>query len=458
MLQFIKFMPMFSTFSINACHRHLMQFRALIIKYSSRGVSTVVHIAIIGYGVVGSGIARVLAQNSKHIEKKAGQAIVVKRVLDIRDFPADPVRSILTHDFNDILHDEDIRIVAEVMGGVEPAYTYVKKALLAGKHVCTSNKELVTRHGAELLSIAKERELNFMFEASVGGGIPIVRPMNLALTTDEVVGVAGILNGTTNYILTQMSAFDRSFSETLAEAQSLGYAEKDPTSDVEGYDSCRKLAILLSLATGYQVNYEDIPTEGITALTRADFAFARYFGYAIKLLVDGRVVPGGVEALTAPMLVHHQQPFSTVAGVFNSVLVQAKVTDNVMFVGRGAGQLPTAGAVISDIVDIAKHLHRHIMHTWSEESIPVLPLDGYIKSRMVRIEYTHKMKALETIRTIMSESPVFELAEYPYQLAWITPRESEGEFNRKLHLLSQSEDIAGVLQVLRIYEPIEMNA
>lgn len=406
---------------------------------------------------MGSGVAQVLAQNRMYIEKKAGQSVEVKRVLDVRAFPDDPVNAVLTHDYADILNDDDIKIIAEVIGGVEPAYTYVKQALLAGKHVCTSNKELVIAHGAELLALARERELNFLFEASVGGGIPIVRPMNLALTTDEIVGVAGILNGTTNYILTQMNAFGKTFAEALKEAQTLGYAEKNPSADVDGYDACRKLAILLSLATGKQVDYEDIRTEGITKLTGEDFAFARYFGYHIKLLVDGRITPSGVEALTAPMLVHHQHPLANVADVFNGVMVQAKVTDNVMFFGRGAGKLPTAGAVISDIVDAAKHLHRHIMHTWSSERMQVLLSDGYVKRRMIRIEYSSKANALEVIRSVMGVEYIYELQEYPYQLAWLSPYESESAFTHRLDTLAQSPDIAEVLSVLRIYEPIEIN-
>lgn len=415
-----------------------------------------VYIAILGYGVVGSGVVQVLAQNRIHIEKKAGQAIIVKRVLDMREFPNDPAAQILTHDYEDILNDDSIKIIAEVMGGVEPAYSYVKRALLAGKHVCTSNKELVTKYGAELLSIAKERELNFMFEASVGGGIPIVRPMNLALTTDEIVGVSGILNGTTNYILTQMGLFDRSFSEALAEAQKLGFAEKDPSADVNGWDACRKLAILLSLATGYQVDYENIHTEGITALTGADFAFARHFGYNLKLLVDGRITPHGVEAMVAPMLVHHSHPLSTVTDVFNGVLVQAKMTDNVMFYGRGAGKLPTAGAVVSDIVDISKHLHRHIMHTWSAEQMFVIDAAVYVKSKMIRIEYTDKQVALDAVNHIAGECTVYELPEYPGQLAWLTPKETESETARKWEQLSESPGVASVSQALRVYESMVM--
>jgi len=415
-----------------------------------------VKIAILGYGVVGSGIMQVLDWNRERIALKAGCEIGVKHVLDIRDFPGDPIEKILTRDVDEILSDPEIKIVAEVIGGVEPAHTFVKKALLAGKHVCTSNKELVVNHGAELLSIARDRELNFLFEASVGGGIPIVRPMNLALTTDEIVGVAGILNGTSNYILTQMEDSGRTFGDALAEAQSLGYAEKNPEADVEGYDACRKLAILLSLATGRQVNYKEIHTEGITSLDAADFAFAREFGYHIKLLVDGRVFAERVEAVTAPMLVSKSHPLANVADVFNGVLVQAKVTDDVMFFGRGAGKLPTAGAVVSDIVDIAKHLGRHIMHVWTSERMPVADAESCVKRRMARLEYNDLQRAADMIRVVFGASEYTELPGYPGQLAFIAPCEAERDFNRKYAGLSTSPAVAKTFPALRVYEPISL--
>jgi homoserine dehydrogenase len=415
-----------------------------------------VDIAILGYGVVGSGVWQVLAQNHVQIEKKAGQAIRAKRVLDTRSFPGDPVEKVLTNDYADILNDPDIQIIAEAMGGTEPAYTYVKQALLAGKHVCTSNKELVIKHGAELLALAKERDLNFMFEASVGGGIPIVRPMNLALTTDEVIGVAGILNGTTNYILTQMSLFGKNYAEALAEAQEHGYAEKNPSADVEGYDSCRKLAILLSLAIGQQVNYEAIPTEGITALTRDDFAFAAHFGYAIKLMAEGRVAPTGVEALTAPMLVHSSHPFFAVTDVFNGVLVQARMTDNVMFLGRGAGKLPTASAVVSDIVDISKHLRQHVAYIWSAAPATVLPLSGYSRKKMIRVSCSNRERALAAIKEFTALDSIAEMPEYPDQLAWMSPSEPEHETNANLATLAANEVFTGAPRVLRVFDPKTM--
>ena len=402
-----------------------------------------VQIAILGYGVVGSGILKVLEQNRVHIEKQARCSLGVKYVLDKRDF-SQTLGSLFTQDFETILKDDEIQIVAEVMGGLEPAYDYVKRALLRGKHVCTSNKELVAKHGAELLAIAEERDLNFMFEASVGGGIPVVRPINLALTTDEIIAVSGILNGTSNYILTQMSSLNKSYDEALTEAQKLGYAEKDPIADVGGFDACRKLAILLSLATGQQVDFEDILTESISEISPADFAFARAFGFNLKPMVHGLINTSGVSALSAPMLVYHQHPISAVSGVFNGVFVQAKATGNVMFYGKGAGQLPTAGAVVSDMVDIAKHLHRHIIYSWSSTKANILPHDCYVTRKLVRISCDKP----EKIHEISKESPVMELPDYPGQLAWLTPYESEKATLDRLKGLS-------VNRILRVYEPLE---
>ena len=398
-----------------------------------------VQIAILGYGVVGSGIVQVLKQNRTHIEKQAGCAVVAKRVLDKRDFSQE-LGPLYTKDFEDIIKDDEIQIIAEVMGGVDPAYDYVKRALLAGKHVCTSNKELVISHGAELLDIAAKGNINFMFEASVGGGIPVVRPINLALTSDQIVAVSGILNGTSNYMMTQMYNFNKSYAEALVEAQNLGYAEKDPTADVGGFDACRKLAILLSLATGQQVDYEDILTEGIQNIGQADFAFARAFGFTLKPMVDGRISHDGVYALSAPMLVHQHNPLSAVMGVFNGVTVQAKATGNIMFYGPGAGKLPTAGAMISDIVDIAKHLHRHIIFTWSSKKAAVLPMNNYITRKLVRISCGNKDAA--------KGAHIIELPEYPGQMAWLTAPETEEATRTSLSGLK-------VERALRVYEPTE---
>lgn len=233
-----------------------------------------IQIAVLGYGTVGSGVVEVINTNHESINKRVGQEVNIKYVLDLRDFPGDPVEKVLVHDYETIINDPEVDIVVEVMGGVEPAYTFTKRALQAGKSVCTSNKELVARHGLELLKIAEEKNINYMFEASCGGGIPIIRPLHSSLTADEIDEISGILNGTTNYILSKMQAENADFEEVLKEAQEKGYAERNPEADVEGYDACRKIAILSSLAFGNHVNYEEIYTEGITKITVEDMKYA----------------------------------------------------------------------------------------------------------------------------------------------------------------------------------------
>ena len=282
-------------------------------------------IAVLGYGTVGSGVVEVLKTNHESISKKAGQGINIKYVLDLRDFPEDPIQEKIVHDYNIILNDPEVKVVVEVMGGVEPAYTFSKQALLAGKSVCTSNKELVARHGTELLKLAKERNLNYLFEASCGGGIPIIRPLNSSLTADEIDEITGILNGTTNYILTKMIQEGSDFDDVLKQVQALGYAERNPEADVEGYDACRKIAILSSLAFDKQVDYQDIYTEGITKITTADIRYAKALGMTIKLLAYSRKLEGHYFAMVAPFLLGPNDPLYSVNGVFNAIFVHGNV-------------------------------------------------------------------------------------------------------------------------------------
>ena len=318
-----------------------------------------IQIAVMGYGTVGSGVVEVLNTNQASINKRAGDEINIKYVLDLRDFPGDPVESKLIHDFETIVNDPEIKIVVEVMGGVEPAYTFTKRCLEAGKSVCTSNKELVARHGAELLEIARERELNYLFEASVGGGIPIIRPLNSSLTADEITEITGILNGTTNYILTKMSYGGTDFDTALKDAQAKGYAERNPEADVEGYDACRKIAILTSLVSGRQVDYEDIYTEGITKITAEDIKYAKKMGRAVKLLAMSKKEDGKFFAMVAPFLIGEMHPLYSVNGVFNAIFAKGNVLGDVMFYGSGAGKLPTASAVVADVVDAARLRRSH---------------------------------------------------------------------------------------------------
>ena len=341
-----------------------------------------INVAILGYGTVGSGVYEILKKNPAAIAKKAGDTLNIKYILDIRDFDDHPEKELFTKDFQDILNDDTVDIVVEVMGGLNPAYDFTKSALLAGKTVVTSNKELVATHGTELISIAKEKSVNYFFEASVGGGIPIIRPLNQCLSANEISTINGILNGTTNFILTKMFSEGSSFEDALAEAQALGYAERNPSADVDGHDACRKTAILSSLATGKFIDYNEIPTEGISGISTTDVLFADKAGYVIKLIGAADVDEDGkVCAIVAPRLVSKENQLSDVNGVFNAILLKGDSLGDVMFYGRGAGKLPTASAVVADIIDGAKHLHVNKWVIWSasEENIMADPMEAYYK-------------------------------------------------------------------------------
>ena len=334
-----------------------------------------VNIAVMGYGTVGSGVIEVLQTNKERIDQRAGDEIHVKYILDLRDFPDGPIQSKVVHDFNVILEDPEVDIVVETMGGTKPAYEFVKKSLKAGKSVCTSNKELVAAYGAELVHIAKNKEVNFLFEASVGGGIPIIRPLNQSLTADKILKINGILNGTTNYILTKMAKEGSDFVEVLKEAQELGYAEKDPTADVEGYDACRKIAILTSLAYGQQVDYEDIYTEGITKITAEDFKYAKALDAVIKIFGSSRKEGDKLYAMVAPQMIRNDNPLYSVDDVFNAICVTGNMLGDVMFYGKGAGKEATASAVVSDVVDAVKHMNVNVMTIWNDEKQTIAPMD-----------------------------------------------------------------------------------
>ena len=329
-----------------------------------------IQIAVMGYGTVGSGVVEVLSTNQASIDKRVGEEVRVKYVLDLRDFPGDPVESVLVHDFETIVNDPEVKVVVEVMGGVEPAYTFTKRCLLAGKSVCTSNKALVAAHGAELLQIAKDKNLNYLFEASVGGGIPIIRPPQTCLTADEIVEISGILNGTTNYILTNMTYGGASFDDALKDAQDKGYAERNPEADVEGHDACRKIAILTSLVSGQRVDFEDIYTEGITKVTAEDIKYADKLGRVIKLLaMSKKEADGKYYAMVAPFLIDAANPLYSVNGVFNAIFVEGNMLGDSMFYGSGAGKLPTASAVAADVVDACKNLNENLGFYWSDEKL-----------------------------------------------------------------------------------------
>ena len=316
-----------------------------------------INVAILGFGVVGSGVAEVLATNAAVIEKNVGRPVTVKRILDLREFPDSPFGHLVTHDFQDILNDKDITVVAEMMGGSHPAYDFTKACLEAGKHVVTSNKEVVARFGAELLELAAQNGVRYLFEASVGGGIPVLRPIVNDLASNEICRVDGILNGTTNYILTRMIHAGATFEEALREAQQKGYAEQNPAADVEGLDAARKIVILAALSFGTLLSPDRIHCEGITKLNLADVAVAKRFGCSLKLIGHTEKVNGKILAMVCPRMVPLSNPLSGISDVFNGVLVDANMVGEVMFYGAGAGKLPTASAVVADVLDIVSHLN-----------------------------------------------------------------------------------------------------
>ena len=387
--------------------------------------------AVMGYGTIGSGVVEVLDINGSSIAKRVGEPVEIKYVLDLRDFPGDPIQSKVVHDFQIILDDPEVDIVVETMGGTKPAYEFVKKALLAGKSVCTSNKELVAAYGAELVHLAKSKSVNFLFEASVGGGIPVIRPLNQSLTADKILKINGILNGTTNYILTKMAKEGSDFDVVLKEAQELGYAEKDPTADVEGYDACRKIAILTSLAYGKQVNYEEVYTEGITKITAEDFKYAEKLEAAIKIFGSSRKEGGKLYAMVAPQMIRRDNPLFAVEGVFNAICVTGNMLGDVMFYGKGAGKEATASAVVSDVVDAVKHMNINVMTIWEDEKMIVEPMEEMENRFFVRIGKEEKEKVEK-----LFDEPEFVDAGLEGEIGFVTEKITEGRFAEALKELS----------------------
>lgn len=344
-------------------------------------------IAVLGHGVVGSGVLEVLLTHKDSIAKRAKEEIHVKRILDLREFPQLPYSGLFTKDFQEILDDPEIKIVVEVMGGLEPAFSYTKACLEKGKSVVTSNKELVAQKGAELLALAQKNNLNFLFEASVGGGIPIIRPISQCLAANEVTEIAGILNGTTNFILTKMIREGMAFADALHLAQQLGYAERDPSADVEGVDACRKICILASLAYGTHVYPDSVHTEGITAITKEDVGYASAWGGVIKLIGEAKMLENGrLHILVSPMFISRESQLANVDDVFNGILVRGDATGDVVFYGKGAGKLPTASAVVADVIDCVRHLRSNRKILYWEDAKPdyvepwdVTPQDVFVR-------------------------------------------------------------------------------
>lgn len=326
-----------------------------------------ISVAIMGHGTVGSGVAEILTTHKQKLFKAVGEELYVKHILDLREFPDSPLADRFTKNFEDIVNDIEVRVVVEVMGGTNPAYDFVKRCLQAGKSVVTSNKELVAKHGAELLAVAKENNANFLFEASVGGGIPIIRPLSQCLVANEVDEIAGILNGTTNFIFGKMINDNMDFSDALKLAQDLGYAERNPEADIEGHDACRKICILASLAFGKHIYPDNVYTKGISEITLDDVKYADSLNYVIKLIGDVKKTEDGkLDILVAPMLLSKDCILSDINDVFNGILVKGDCTGDVMFYGKGAGKLPTASAVVADVVDCAKHLKARKRIFWTD--------------------------------------------------------------------------------------------
>ena len=402
-----------------------------------------IQIAVLGYGTVGSGVVEVLNRNQEVIDRRAGEEIRVKYVLDLRDFPGDPIQEKIVHDYDVIVNDPEIQVVVEVMGGVKPAYDFVKRALLAGKSVCTSNKELVAQHGVELLDIAMKQKVNFLFEASCGGGIPIIRPMVTSLSGDVIDEISGILNGTTNYILSEMAAEGAEFDVVLKEAQQRGYAERNPASDVEGYDACRKIAILSSLAYGRNVDFQDIHTEGITKISSADIKYANAWGASIKLLATSRVVDGKVYAMVSPIMLDANDPLYSVNGVFNAIFVHGDMLGDAMFYGQGAGKLPTATAVVGDVVEAVRHPHDGDMMGWSSEKLELADYKELKFRFFVRMKGSFT-ESLDKVEAVFGNIDAKVLAQVSGEFGFITEKMTEAQYLEKA---ARFDNILGMIRV-----------
>ena len=398
-----------------------------------------VKVAVLGYGTIGSGVVEVLATNKETVTRNAGTEVEVKYVLDLRDFPGDPVEHMLVHDYQTIVDDPEVDIIVEVMGGTHPAYEYVKEALLRGKNVCTSNKALVADYGPELVKLAKEKSVNFLFEASVGGGIPIIRPILRSLNVDTFYEITGILNGTTNYILTKMYEEGGSFEDALKEAQKLGYAEADPSADVDGFDAARKIAILSGLMYGKNLNFEDLSIEGIRHITKADMDYAKFLGKKIKLLGITYNIAGEIYTEVAPHMIGPDNKLYLVDDVKNGIELKGNLLGDTMFYGAGAGKLPTASAVVSDIIDEAKHLHTNIPIIWSDEPVKLAERGRHKSKFFIRVD-----RDCDTIKNTFVIEQLVTLPEYPDEYAVVTEEMTFADFYEKI---GNKEHVRSIVQV-----------
>ena len=396
------------------------------------------NIAVLGFGTVGAGVAEVLQTNGALIRQRLGEPVRLKYILDIREFPDSPFADKVIHDFDRIVNDPEVDVVVETIGGAKIAYEYTKRALSAGKHVVTSNKELVATHGCELLGIAKEQNVNYLFEAAVGGGIPVLRPLHQCLAANEIEEVFGILNGTTNYILTRMVRAGATFEAALREAQSMGYAEQDPTADVEGHDACRKICILADLAFGCEIPPEHVPTEGISRVTLRDVEIVEQAGWRVKLL--GRAVRGAdgrISAYVAPHLVREQHPMAAVEDVFNAIMLRGNAVGEVMFYGPGAGKLPTASAVVADVIDAAQHRERRKNIEWTAWDSANIAAPGDLSMRCY-------FRVKDSLNRVEKVFPDCEILSQEGEVAFITPEMNLSDLNAR----AQSLQVCAKLCVL----------
>lgn len=381
-----------------------------------------ISVAVMGYGTVGSGVVEIIDKNQKEVNEKAGDEVSVKYILDLRDFPGDPHQDKFIKDYKILVDDPEVDIVVEAMGGIEVAYKFTKEALLAGKSVCTSNKAVVAEHGPELLKIAKEHNCTYIFEASVGGGIPIIRPLHTSFTAEKIESITGILNGTTNYMLTKMDEENCDYDEVLKEAQAKGYAEQNPEADVCGYDTCRKIAILTSLSSGKTVHYQDIRTEGITNINQEDFEYAKKLNSSIKLLGLSRMEDGKCMCIVAPFLVNDKHPLSMVRGVFNAIMVKGNMVGDTLFYGQGAGKLATASAIVADIVDCAVNKGKTIECLWKDEDAVLAKDSEKYFSYFVRVK---KDSFEEISKSLAAEKVLDSEAD---EIGFVSAKISEEEF------------------------------
>lgn len=402
--------------------------------------------AVLGYGTVGSGVYNVIRENRELINERAGQEIEIKYVLDLRKFPGDPVEKVLTDNFDDIVNDSEIKIVAEVMGGIGASYEFTKRSLEAGKNVCTSNKELVAEHGLELMRIARENDVNYFFEASCGGGIPIIRALNDCLTADAIDQITGILNGTTNFILTEMTQRDGvSFSKVLKQAQENGFAERDPSADIDAYDPARKIAILSSIIFGSSIDYKDVYTEGIRKISAEDIRYASTLGYAVKLLAEAKKTEDGIRVYVAPFLLAEDHPLYPINGVMNAVYVHGNMLGDAVFTGAGAGSLPTASAVVADVIDAARHDGKRAYCGWKHDEKLVLASNDSIKRRFLVRIYTEDQADANRVFAPDGFLDTVSVGELEDEVAFITGELTEQEFDAKYR------DFGKAISRLRFY-------